>query len=241
MLKKIKKIISRIIFFNPYLRKIRIWLGIKFNHFPACKFFQESTNVLHVGGNTGQERYIYEYFDLNVAFIEPIPIVFDQLQHNIQKFKKVKAFNKLFWNTTGQSLELNVANNNGYSSSIFELADHRVLWPDVKYVNKLNLITSSADDFINSKEWGFIPDTIVMDTQGAELEILKGCVKLLQYVKFIKIELPDFNAYENGCTLTEVETYLQDFGYSVMQKVLIKEVPDFSGKYFEVVFVNKTK
>lgn len=236
MLKHFRKFISTFIFRHRILRKIFIWFGVKYGQFPATQFLQHSTNILHIGGNIGQERYIYEYFKLNVAFIEPIPEVFGQLSRNIQGFPKIKAFNELFWRTSGQKLDLNIANNNGSSSSIFDLADHKIIWPDVNFVKKITLNTVSGDDFVNSRKWGLIPDTIVMDTQGSELEILKGCDALLKYVKFIKIELPNFNAYENECTLNEVVSYLQNHNYRVLEQVLTKETKGFSGRYYEVVF-----
>ena len=151
MLKHFKKFISRLIYRYRILRKIRIWFGVKYGQFPAIQFLRHSTNILHIGGNTGQERYIYEYFKLNVAFIEPIPDVFGQLSKNIQSIPKNKAFNELFWHSSGQNLDLNIANNNGSSSSIFDLADHKLLWPDVSFVSKITLTTVSGDDFINSK------------------------------------------------------------------------------------------
>ena len=233
---KLKTLISNIIFSNKYLRHIRIYLGLKLNHFPLCKHLADSTNVLHIGGNTGQERYIYEYFSINVAFIEPIPDVFRQLNENLKYFDNQKAFNFLFWRSTGKTLELNIANNNGSSSSLYELDQHKILWPQVNFIDKIAIKTISADDFVNLKCWGFIPDTIVMDTQGAELEILRGAEKLLSFVKYIRIEAADFESYKGGCTLNDLELYLKKYNFFLKDKEVVKEVKGFGGRYYEVLF-----
>ena len=41
-------------------------------------------------------------------------------------------------------------------------------------------------------------DALVLDTQVLELLVLEGG-KLLSYLKYIKTEVADFDAYQNGC------------------------------------------
>lgn len=232
----IKNSISKFIFRHKFLRLIRIYLGLKLNHFPLCEHLKNSSNVLHIGGNTGQERYIYEYFSINAAFVEPIPDVFEQLTENLKNFDNQKAFNFLFWRSTGETLDLNIANNNGSSSSLYDLDEHKILWPQVEFIDKISMKTISADEFIKQKYWGFIPDTIIMDTQGAELEILRGAEKLLRYVKYIRVEAADFQSYKGGCALKDLESFLKKRNFIVRDKQVVKEVQNFDGRYYEVLF-----
>lgn len=232
----LKNFISKFIFSNKFLRLIRIYLGLKLNHFPLCYYLKNSSNVLHIGGNTGQERYIYEYFSINAAFIEPIPDVYKQLNENLKYFDNQKAFNFLFWRSSGEILDLNIANNNGSSSSLHELDKHKILWPQVNFIDKISMNTISADDFINRKYWGFIPDTIIMNTQGAELEILRGAEKLLRYVKYIRVEAADSQSYKGGCSLNDLESYLETHNFILRDKEVVKEAHYFDGRYYEALF-----
>ena len=57
--------------------------------------FQEAlssiTGLLHVGANNGRETEIYQYFDLDVLWFEPLPAVYQQLLLAISDAEKQLA------------------------------------------------------------------------------------------------------------------------------------------------------
>lgn len=85
-------------------------------------YLRHVRGVVHVGANTGQERDLYAAFGLRVAWIEPIPEVFERLQSNIASFPKRRAYNYLASDRDGDEYTLNVADNEGASSSIFDFS-----------------------------------------------------------------------------------------------------------------------
>lgn len=56
-------------------------------------------------------------------------------------------------------------------------------------------------------------DLIWMDAQGAELRILKRMGNMLRQVRVLLLEVWGHPYYESSGTLTEIQTYLRDFGF----------------------------
>ena len=72
--------------------------------------------------------------------------------------------------------------------------------------------TLSLDDFVqnNGFQW---PDFLKIDTQGSELEILKGSEAGLSKISVILVELPITSLNIGAATLSEVVLYLEDHNF----------------------------
>lgn len=57
----------------------------KINHNPHY-YLKHVTDVIHVGANLGQERYLYAAHGLKVLWIEPLPDIFCTALKNIESF-----------------------------------------------------------------------------------------------------------------------------------------------------------
>jgi FkbM family methyltransferase len=192
---------------------------------------------VHVGANTGQEAQLYAENNLNVLWIEPIPHVYKELVQNIAVYPAQRAHNALVTDTSGIAFNLNIADNGGQSSSIFDLAEHKEIWPEVKYEGTINLTSETVDDILS--ELQFAADGLVMDVQGAELLVLKGCKDHIQQFKYIKAEASDFNSYDGGTTVDEIELYLKEYRFMLVRKDRFAEKPNKDGSYFDILFERK--
>jgi len=175
----------------------------------------QATGVLHIGANTGQEAKAYYANGIErTVWIEPIPLIFGQLQENISKFPNALAFNELISNTDGFPEQLNISSNNGESSSILALGTHKVKHPDVHYIDKIALTTRRLDTLfknnnLNIEDYQFLN----IDIQGAELLALKGMGDLLERVKYAYIEVNKDSLYE-GCPLKpEIDDFMDKKGF----------------------------
>ncbi|WCJ59683.1 FkbM family methyltransferase [Fontisphaera persica] len=83
-----------------------------------------------------------------------------------------------------------------------------------------------------------IYDTIIIDVQGAELEVLKGAKKTLKKIKYIITEASDYSAYKGCCTLNELADYLRMHGFRIKTKRKVRWKPGVGGEY-DVMFVRK--
>jgi len=196
--------------------------------------------VIHVGANLGQERDLYAARDLNVVWIEPIPAVFQKLQDSIGSYPKQRAFCQLITDVDDQHYSFNIGGHMGESSSILELAKHKLLWPEVTHTETINLRSLTLSSLMRKEELDPAHyDALVMDTQGAELLVLKGAADRLPCFKFIKSEVADFESYKGCCLLTEMDAFLQKFRF---QRIATRSFASHAqaGSYYNVVYSRRT-
>jgi FkbM family methyltransferase len=198
-------------------------------------FLNYVTGVIHVGANTGQERELYSRLGLHVIWIEPIPIIFSRLLENIANIEHQIAFKRLITDKDEEEYDLHISNNSGMSSSIFDLKDHKAIWPDVKYTSVIKMKSITLWSFclrehINPVHY----QALVLDAQGSELLILKGCGSLLHNFKYIKVEVPDFESYEECCQLKDVQEFLTPSYEEIYRKRFAARLN--VGNYFDVVY-----
>lgn len=234
----ILKTIKKIIYSNSFLATAKAGFDHKTGRLPN-KHLSDAKSILHVGGNIGQERFLYNYLDVNVAYIKPIPHIYNALLSNLNQYSgKQKAFNLFFHEFAGIKYELNVANNHGSASSIYDFKEHAEIWPDVEFTDKISVVSTTLDAFLSSKVWPFFPDTLVIDVQGAELDVLKGSEKSLKFIKWIQVEASDFDAYEGGCQVSDIESFLTNNNFSRVEKVKVSSSNNKTKNYFELIYIN---
>jgi FkbM family methyltransferase len=211
---------------------IRLRNGYRAEH----SYLRKIRGVIHIGANAGQERDLYAAFGLHVIWIEPIPDVFEALKINICGFPKQRAYNYLVTGEDGKARKLHIADNGGASSSIFDLSKHTEMYPGIAYkgvitINGVSLSSILAAEGANIRQF----DAIVLDTQGSELEILKGAASILPHFRFIKVEVPDFESYKECCQIGELSAFMSLNGFCECSRHTISHRPGV-GTYFDVCY-----
>jgi FkbM family methyltransferase len=201
-------------------------------------FLGKSRGVIHIGANDGEERTLYSSFGLPVVWVEPIPGVFGTLAANIAPFANQRAVNCLISDEDDKILELHIANNHGASSSILDFKRHGEIWPEIHFVGSISLqsITLStllAREHIDTT----IYNTLILDTQGSELMILSGSASVLKDFLFIKVEVPNFEAYANCCTVTEMAAFMKKHGFREHSRDDFARTAN-GGFYYDIVYRN---
>jgi len=80
-------------------------------------------------------------------------------------------------------------------------------------------------------------NSIVLDTQGSELLILKGAIPLLSRIAYVKSEVPDFEAYLGCPMLPEFTAFMKDQGFRlVSRRALVNSTS--SRAYYAVTYQN---
>lgn len=202
----------------------------------GANFLSRVKGVIHVGANVGQERQTYDSFGLAVIWVEPIPGVFEQLQQNIAAFPRQRAFKELLTDEKGKSYEFKVANNNGVSSSIFDLGLHQDIWPQVQFTNTITVVSNTLAEMLKEQAVNVADyDALVMDTQGSELLVLKGAGGLVRQFKYIKTEAADFESYVGCCQVQDLSDYLAKFGFREMHRKKFAERKQ-GGCYYDILY-----
>ena len=222
----------------PTMKGIATRLKLKLKGSPD-RFLADISGVLHVGANTGQERKLYDRLGLQVLWIEPIPEVFAQLEANLKGLPNQRAIQSLVTDRDDGEYQFNVASNNGASSSILELSQHKDIWPQVRFTRTISLkSTTLASLFERERVDATAYQALVMDTQGSELLVLKGAIALLRNFSHIKIEVPDFESYAGCCQLADIEAFMTLHGFTEISRRKFASRPQ-GGSYFDIVFKSK--
>jgi len=209
--------------------------------FPKDAFLGEITGVIHVGANAGQERDLYAEHNLDVVWVEAIPAVFDQLQSNLAGYPRQRAYQCLMTDEENREYMFHVATNEGQSSSIFPLAKHRLMFPEISYSSDIPLQSTTLSTFVEKERLDLtVYRALLLDTQGSELLILKGAVGILPMLRFIQVEVWDFEAYEGCCLRDEMNEFMLAHGFREWRRQAVKSIPGL-GSYFDVVYKNRHK
>src|SRR5262249_30202876 len=110
---------------------------------PMKGFLRGAKGVIHVGAHTGQERRAYAQYKLDALWIEPIPELFAVLRQNLAGFPRQRAVNSLVTDRDGAEYTFHITSNEGGSSSIFPLAQHEDIWPDVKESATITVVSKT--------------------------------------------------------------------------------------------------
>lgn len=210
----------------------RLRIGFRAEH----SYLWKAHGVIHIGANKGQERDLYAAFGLHVAWIEPIPEIFEALQLNISGFPKQRAYNYLVADRDGKQYQLHIADNDGASSSILGLAKHTEMYPQIAYKGAITVTGMTLSSILTAEQLDIRRfDAMVVDTQGSELKVLKGAVNLLSHFKFVKVEVPDFESYKDCCQIDELAGFMASNGFRERSRHPITHTPGV-GTYFDIVY-----
>ncbi len=199
-------------------------------------FLKNVSGVIHVGANSGQERAHYDSFGLKTLWVEPIPSVFAELVSNIQSYPKQRALEALVTDRDDQPTQFHISSNFGASSSLLDLKEHELIWPEVKYTKTIQLTSVTLETLL--KRENIEPNhyqALIMDTQGSELLVLKGAIGLLSGFTYIKTEVPDFESYKGCCQLPEVSDFMQQHGFEEWHRNRFAG-KDGVGNYYDIVY-----
>ncbi len=200
-------------------------------------FLKNVSGVIHIGANAGQEAGLYARLGLNVIWIEPIPEVFERLKDNIDVYRKQLAYKLLVTETDGDTFAFHVANNGGESSSILDLGLHKDVWPDVDFVDTIELEGTSLARFVEANRIDLSKyQALILDTQGSELQVLRGAKETIRSFRYIQTEAADYEAYVGCCVVDDIVALLGEKGFALREKRPHKLAE--TGNYYELVFEN---
>lgn len=195
------------------------------NYGECCKLFftlygMHPKNILHVGAHVGEEyKQYHKYGARKIIWVEANYNLIPQLKKNIGKFTFRKITQQIISTALfDQNIEIQFnLTNDTQCSSIFELGDHLSYYPNIKKIDSIKLTTERLDEIFKFKSDIIFndPDFINIDTQGSELNILRGCGDLLynQSLRGIYIEVNKEYLYKDIHLVDEIDNYLSSFGF----------------------------
>ena len=167
------------------------------------------TGVIHVGGHIGQEMETYKKNNIpNLIVFEPQKTPFQKLSSAVESVGLDHAIliNKALGNSC-KTVEM-TCNDDGLCSSILKPKYVLAQYPDIKFDRKETVEMVTMDSVIPSDhDYNFLN----MDTQGYELEVLKGATKTLETIDCVYTEVNNTEVYENNALIEEIDEFLKDY------------------------------
>lgn len=175
------------------------------------KYKIDVSGVIHIGGHIGQELPSYKNSNVeNILIFEPQKDPFEKLSKvaNELNFKNIILVNKALGNSN-KNIEM-ICNEDGLCSSILKPKIVLTQYPDIKFdrTEEVEMITLDSYFTINKNHtYNFIN----MDTQGYELEVLKGALKTLEKIDAVYTEVNNAEVYENNALVQEIDEFLSSY------------------------------
>lgn len=196
-------------------------------------------NLMFIGCNNIGEisRYCKEYN--NGIFIEALSTLHKAAEVNLNKCNKLhntnyRALCELITNEDGKEYDFNIFNNHGASSSIYEANGENWKWDNVKKVAEEKLTSVRMAKILRREGWDKVRFDAVLDTQGAELEVLKSFDGYLQNIERMKIEVSRKEFYKGGVLFEELDEYLKNNGFT-LDHPYVSNIPEHG----DVWYVNR--
>jgi len=166
----------------------------------------------HIGAHECEELSFYKQLGLSDKQI----IWIDALQNKVDEAKAKgipNVYQAVITDKDDEPVTFHITNN-VQSSSILDFGSHSKHHPTVKFINEIDLKTTTIDTFfernnINSSNYDFWN----FDIQGAELLALKGALKSLHIPKVIYLEVNVEEVYKGCALMSEIDDFLKEYGF----------------------------
>lgn len=212
----IKKILISYLFYCNTIKPInfkktyKINPYIDFSPFKIIKILNiKVLGVIQVGAHYGQEIDEIKKINKHLKFIvyEPSAKSLKILKKKYNKNLTVRIIGKALGSKKKSKINLWKASNDGQSSSLLEPKDHLIHVPNVKFYGVEKVRMDKLDSLkTNRKEYNFL----IIDTQGYELEVLKGATQSLKYIDYIFVEINRAEVYENCAKFSDLNNFLNN-------------------------------
>jgi FkbM family methyltransferase len=179
---------------------------------------------------------VYAGYGLKVAWVEPLPDIFRELQSNLTDFPDQTAYNCLIAAEDGKKYEFHVSDNEGSSSSILEPSKELGhVWHKIGF-HSIEMEALSLPTFIRTKGIDLAAfDILVLDAQGAELLIMEGAKDILSHFRYIQCEAVNFEIYSGCCLLPDMDAFLSKQGFKQKGRFILARAPN-GGRQWDVLY-----
>tara|TARA_X000000950_G_scaffold150355_1_gene185350 strand:+ start:3053 stop:3688 length:636 start_codon:yes stop_codon:yes gene_type:complete len=171
--------------------------------------------VIHVGAHNGSCINTYARMGIkNIILFEPNSDLVKKIKKKISIFKilnfKIKLENIALGNYNGITT-FNI-NSNDQCSSILNLGLHKEIYKDAVVLKKKKVLIKTLDTF-NKREYFNGINFLNIDTQGFELNVLKGAKNILNQIDVIYCEINFDYLYKKNALAHQVDSYLEKFNF----------------------------
>lgn len=172
--------------------------------------------ILHIGAHLVQERDVYNKRQFEpVIWLEAQSNIVDSARILLSEYPNQRIFHATLWSESNIEMTFHVAGHQGSSSSLLEphliTASHPEVWTDQKYQTH----SISLDDFFERESIIEKYRIVVLDVQGAEIEVIKGAKKAIQNIDYLITEISSIELYKGTAKIKKLEKILNELGFTM--------------------------
>jgi FkbM family methyltransferase len=179
------------------------------------------SGIIHIGAHLCEEKLSYNKSDIaDIIWIEGNPEIYSKA---VSKYPSEKIYNIVLSESDSKESDFYICNNS-QCSSLLKLNLHKRYFPNIKQTNVIKTETSSLESFLKTYKIDVLNYNFLnLDTQGTELQILKGLNDKIQFIDYIYTEVNTDELYTNCSKLIEIDTYLQKYNFKRVETYLTSQ------------------
>jgi FkbM family methyltransferase len=172
--------------------------------------------IVHVGANKASEYPTYaRYIKGLILFVEAIPHHVKEIDGMLDQTKPHFVRQAVVGEEAGKAVRFNISGGDGRASSYLDLGRLKEISPSIKYVESFEAKTERLDDIIEKDYAAQDFNVAVIDAQGSDLDVLKGCERIFDRIDAFYVEVTPEAIYEGGCTFLDIYKFLDACGYLI--------------------------
>jgi len=144
----------------------------------------------------------------NFIFFEPVKSSYVKMRDLLPRTKNIKVFNMALGNYSGMVTMYTETVHQGKSNSILKPFLHKMEYPDIVFDDYESVLIDKLDNIKFNRS---LYNMLQTDTQGYDLEVLKGATRTLKKMDFIKAEVYRKELYEGAAFVEEIDAFLTEF------------------------------
>jgi FkbM family methyltransferase len=188
--------------------------------------------VIHVGGHYGQEYDNYVAIGMeNIVYIEPLQKNYDELVSRLPQTNRLKTIQVALGNVVGEIEMFVETANQGQSSSNLDPGKHLDSYPQITFDTKETVKIDKLDNLGLDMS---LYNVLNLDTQGYELEVIKGGVQALDFIDLIFVEVNTDEVYKGCAKLDELDAVLSTLGFERIYTILYGTIG-----YGDAIYIRK--
>lgn len=181
------------------------------------RFKKLPRGVIQVGAHNGREiPKLHRSGVMRGVFIDPLDETFGLLQERAEVCEGYQTIQALVGDDDGKEVEFHIASNKGESSSFLTPGRHLDIKPGIQFDAPQKRTLRTLDSLLEEHhiDAGDF-DMMFIDTQGAEMHVLRGAMSTLKHIKYIWMEVGIGNIYEGDTSLARFIAFMDAMNFEV--------------------------
>jgi len=178
------------------------------------KYQFKAKGIVHLGAHLAEELEDYlKHGAQNILWVDGNPKIFNLLCQKTSRHAGSRCVQAILSNQDNEEWLFRITNN-GESSSILELKDHKKEHPTIYVQESVRVKTITYDSLVQKEKIDCrLYDFLSLDLQGDELMALEGMKETLKFFSYLYLEVNLKEIYK-GCALkSQIDEFLASRGF----------------------------